>query len=99
MNMNRKIEPGGDAPDPIDGDALEFRYATSVADGCELTWTVWCEVAGQLVRADAPTATQAWDRAIILANKVRRANDATAEGPVAGQPTGSRASPGSLPTT
>ena len=65
----------GDPP-RLEGDGLKFGYTTMAITGGGLTWTVSCEVDGQVVQAEAATATQAWDLAIQKAFEVKRINRA-----------------------
>ena len=83
MTNDRRDEVGVDDPPRLDGDGLKFGYTSMATTGGGLTWTVSCEVDGQVVQGIASTATEAWDRAIELAFEVKRINRA-ATGPEGG---------------
>ena len=76
MQSDRRDEVGGDAPSRFDVDDLHFEYSAGATPGGCQVWAVWLDVDGQVVRAEAPTASQACDRALDLAMEVRRSKAA-----------------------
>ena len=65
----------GDRRAQFKGDGLVFEYSGKAPGGVPM-WTVRCVLDGRGVRAAAPSAVQAWNRAIALAGAVRRTNAA-----------------------
>ena len=76
MIDDRRDQVGDEDRSRLEGADLNFEHSVTWAPGGGQRWTVWCDVDGQVVRAEASTPTQAWDLALKSALQVRRSGDA-----------------------